>query len=160
MTDATAERDRASRSCRGKGRACNACVHDDPKWLPRAPSAPDSPEAGLAARVAQAISRLQRRNWAFETRGTRMSDLVALGREIHPSVGRAGRGPGRDEAASAQRGGMPRRPRLHAKIFMAVAARPTDAAADPGIEQAHLAYLAISYGPIDRISPAVSCPSV
>jgi hypothetical protein len=36
-----------------------------------------------------------------------MSNLVALGREIHPSVGRAGRDPGRDEAASAQRGGMP-----------------------------------------------------
>ena len=35
--------------------------------------------------------------------------------------------------------------RLHAEIFMAVAADPTDAAADPGIDQAHFAYLAISH---------------
>jgi hypothetical protein len=73
-----------------------------------------------------------------------MSNLVALGREIHPSVARAGRDPGRDEAASAQRAGMPMHRGFNAEIFMAVAAGPTDAAADPGIDQAHLAYLAIS----------------
>jgi hypothetical protein len=72
-----------------------------------------------------------------------MSDLVAPGREIHPSVGRAGRNPGRDEAVSAQRGGMPR-PRGFMQRF-SWPSRQARRAADPGIDQAHLAYLAISY---------------